>query len=164
MRGPTCDAKPSRLARNTRRILRDDDVARHLGRTHLETDPETGEVIGVFNTAFDLKVAKKEKAVSVNHLQHFEGETVGQLRSIKTDMIAVGYTVGNRSAYVIVEVSAIEDCGDRCSVPLAVYKKPEPGNDSHSEIRGLPVDNSNLELRESLAQVASRKLFGAGGL
>jgi hypothetical protein len=130
----------------------------------LETDPDTGEVIGVLNTAFDLKVAKSEKEASVNHLQHFAGETLDQLKSIKADMVGAGYTVGNRSAYSVVSVAAVEGCGKACDLALAVYKRPEPKNLSHAAVRGLPHNNSNLEIRERLAQAASRKVVPATDL
>lgn len=112
------------MARKTSRIGKADDIARHLGRAHLETDPETGKVIGVFNTAFDLKVPKKEKEASVNHLQHFTGGTLDRLRSIKADMVNAGYTVGNQSAYAVVRVETVEGCGKDSGVSLAVYKRP----------------------------------------
>jgi hypothetical protein len=149
------------LSRKTSRIGKADDIARHLGRAHLETDPETGKVIGVFNTAFDLKVAKKEKEASVNHLQHFAGETLDQLKSIKADMVDAGYTVGNQSAYSVVKVATVEGCGKDSGVSLAVYKRPLEMNLSHAGLRGLPLDNSNAELRERLAREASRQVFAA---
>jgi len=152
------------LARRNNRIGKADDIARHLGRAHLETDPETGKVIGVFNTAFDLKVPKKEKEASVNHLQYFTGETLDQLKSIKADMVNAGYTVGNQSAYAVVKVETVEGCGKDSGVSLAVYKRPLDKNQSHAGLRGLPLDNSNAELRERLAQAASRQVFAAAAL
>ena len=121
-------------------------------------------MIGVFNTAFDLKVAKTEKSASVNHLQHFAGDQASQLTAIKANMTTAGYHVGNRSAYAVVGVGAVEDCGTRCNATLTIFRKPEAGNPSHSELRGLPADNSNLDLRESLAQLAGRRLIGAGDI
>jgi hypothetical protein len=152
------------LNKKTTRIGKADDIARHLGRNHLETDPETGKVIGVFNTAFDLKVAKKEKEASVNHLQFFSGETLNQLKSIKADMVNSGYTVGPQSAYSVVRVETVESCGKDSGVSLAVFKRPLEKNRSHAGLRGLPLDNSNAELRERLAQAASRVIFAAAEL
>jgi hypothetical protein len=152
------------LNRKTSRIGKADDIARHLGRAHLETDPETGKVIGVFNTAFDLKVAKKEREASVNHLQYFAGDMLDQLKSIKADMVNTGYTVGNQSAYAVVKVGTVETCGKDSGVSLAVYRRPLERNESHAGLRGLPLDNSNIELRERLAQAASRQVFAAANL
>ena len=152
------------MARTTTRIATADDIARHLGRGHLETDPDTGEVIGVLNTAFDLKVARSEKEASVNHLQYFTGDKIEQLKSIKVDMVNAGYTVGAQSAYAVVTVEAIEGCGKDSGVSLGVYRRPLENNLSHAGIRGLPLDNSNAELRERLAREATKQVFGASGL
>lgn len=150
--------------RATTRIAPVDDVARHLGRSHLETDPDTGVVIGVFNTSFLLKVKAAEKEASVNHLQYFAGDTLAQMKAIKADMVASGYTVGKQSAYAVVKVGLIEECGNRCDVALAAYKRPLDGNSSHAGVRGLPLDNANLDVLEELAKAASKLIFPAGDL
>lgn len=152
------------MAKTTTRIAATDDIARHLGRGHLETDPDTGEVIGVLNTAFDLKVAKSEKEASVNHLQYFAGDKLDQLKSIKADMVNAGYKVGAQSAYAVVPVEAVEGCGKASGLSLAVYRRPLEKNQSHAGVRGLPLDNSNAELRERLAREASKQVVGASEL
>lgn len=139
-------------------------MARHLGRSHLETHPDTGAVIGVFNTSFLLKVKTAEKEASVNHLQHFTGDTLAQMKAIKADMVASGYTVGNRSAYAVVKVEQLEECGNRCDLALAAYKRPLKGNSSHAGVRGLPLDNANLDVLEELAKAASKLIFPAENL
>lgn len=154
----------SRLAKSPRattRIDAADQIARHLGRKHLEVCQETGTVLGVLFSGFKLRPEKQEKELSVNHLQYFRGETVEQVKAIKTDMISSGRTVGAESAYAILTAGQFSECGEKCGISLPIYKRPEPGNPSHAEVTGMPADNARLDLLESLAKVASQNIFPA---
>lgn len=139
-------------------------MARHLRHKFLEICNETGAVLGVYYQGFQLRPEKQEKGLSVNHLEHFQGSQIAQLQGIKAEMTNCGFGVGGKSAYAVLQAKVYEDCAKQHSVSLAAFKKPLPGNGSHAEVLGLPVDNSNVKLLEELAREASKSLTPAKAL
>lgn len=132
-------------------------MARYLSRKRLEVCPDTDAVLGVLMEGYKLRADQKEKELSVNHLQFFPGDTHARLKALKADRLADGFGIAAVSAFAVLEGGFITKCGKESGLSIACYKAPiKPGNLSHAEVRGMPHDNSNTELLESLAREASR--------
>ena len=59
----------------------------------------------------------------------------------------------------MLQADEITNAGTKAGLSLASYKDPEPPDDpSHAVVRGLP-DNTDSDVFEDLARVASKRIF-----
>ena len=121
-------------------------------------DPQTEEVLGVFNAAFHLRPTD-EGELSVNHLEHYGGETAEQIKAVVQAKRNDGFGVSNNSAFAVLQAGDVTGAGQKVGLSLASYKDPMlPHDPSHAIVRGLP-DDSSSEIFEDLARIASRQFF-----
>ena len=147
---------PKNSPPNTSRLPAKHHVARHVGRSKLEVCPDTHAVLGVLRSAFELREARNERDLSVNHLEHYAGDATTQLTALKDDRLANGFDIRKGTVFAVVNVGAIVEAGKSSDASIAVYKASSLKNPSHAVIRGLPSDNSNVRLLEALAREATK--------
>lgn len=119
----------------------DHSVVRFCPPKHIERDPDTEEIVGIFPEAWKLR--ENEDSLSVNWLEFFDDEGLSQLNhciaQFKTNL-----KINKRSAFAVCQVAVFKNiCSSRSNIVKIVYS-PEDGNLSHSSIKRIKSDDHEL--------------------
>lgn len=116
-----------------------DNVVRHAGSSKVVNGVAQG-------TAFLLRVA--EPGLSVNWLEFAlpGGSRVDQCRTVKTALVGTGRAVRQNDWFIVVPIQGITAITELAgtAVRFVSIHHPLPGNESHTEINGLPPAESLL--------------------
>ena len=134
------------------RIPDEHHVARYCSSSRLQI--VDGVIRGIFPQAFELRVERQETTLSTNYLEHRSGNRDEQLQGIMQDMAGKGVEPRRTGAFGVMHVGKTIQCGIDRSRALHVYRQKHDQDPSYATIRGLPLDNSDIELLNLLATVA----------
>src|SRR3989339_1736862 len=146
-------------------ILDSHHVARRCSNQKLALN-ENNKIIGIDVSFLQLRQdykdkrtgrIKPEKSLSCSWLEHF-----GEDRKISVPSICnaisqkfptkPGKPVNAKLA--ILNVGQIKICGNMHGIKIRAINMPKPGDPSYSQISGLPLNNSNVELTQALCLLA----------
>lgn len=117
----------------------------------IERDTLTNEVVGLFPKAMMLRTERKESYLSVNMLEHYDGNKIEQLKAVVA--IQRAKAIGKlslQSGVAILKTGRILEIGARNGRSLVVRFTPNANDPSYSRVSGLPLDNSDELLISSL--------------
>lgn len=133
-------------------LLDEHNVMRLVPFNRLRRDGDDN-VLGFLPQAFQLR--PQEESLSVNWIEHFDGNHSTQVAScIKA--IRIHLEVRKKSAFGIANVKKIKEICNTKSRTVRIVYAPSEGNDSHTVIQKLPIDD--LEMLDALAIEAFSKL------
>lgn len=134
-----------------------DNLLRHVKPGLVIRDVDTGEAIGVFPAAFELreKDGELEDGLSCAWLEFYQGGEIDRIDQavavFKTIM-----TVKKNSVFVAGDVAAIKEACAQHGVSVRIVSEPEDDHDAHALVRryrnGIP------ELQNLLADQAWSKI------
>lgn len=134
----------------TRREFDDHEhFVRHCSHQQLSTD-EHGNVLGVTFAAFQLRQTIGETYLSGALLESVRGGMMIQLAAIRT-ALSQTRQVKPRHAFAVCSAASIRAAGEVRTRKLRVQFEPKSSNATYSALRGLPQDNSDIDLLEALA-------------
>ena len=137
-----------------RRELEDyEHVVRRVGRQQIAID-ERGEA-RVTWLAFELRAAKMgrqaERYLSLSHFEHVDGSTEIRIRAVRNLMRKNRLPCTDKHAFAVCVCGRIRESGKSRGRRLSVAHTPRPLNPAYCGLYGLPPDNSDLVLLETLA-------------
>lgn len=131
----------------------EDHVLRHASSNRLNRDSE-GKILGFLPQAFALR--PKDKGLSVNWLEYFDGDQQFQIKESIRELKSV-QDIRKSSAFGVAKVSNVKNVCDNNKLTVKIIYTPRDKILSHSEIRQLPMDD--LLIQEALAYEAFTKLI-----
>ena len=130
-------------------------VVRRCGFQVIERDTLSDRVVGLHPAAIRLRVEINEKYLSVNWLEHCAGTKIERLKAIVATHRAKARTrLSPRSGVAILKTGRILELGTNHGHRLTVLFVPTGIDPSYSRISGLPLDNSDALLIDSLRDEA----------
>lgn len=131
----------------------EDHVLRHASYKRLNRDCE-GKILGLLPQAFALR--PKDKGLSVNWLEYFDGDQHFQIKESIRELKSV-QDIRKSSAFGVAKVSSVKNICINNKLTVKIVYTPRNKILSHSEIRQLPMDD--LLIQEALAYEAFTKLI-----
>lgn len=127
-----------------------DHVSRYIPRKKLLVDDKENPV-GILPQAFEMRVDKEEKDLSVNWLEHFgnnyQQNIAHMVQSFTLSWNRQGAKIGKGSAFSVANVGVLENkCAQigQKSVKVLLDEKPKNSNPSHARIIRLPINNDEV--------------------
>ena len=143
---------------NTRRYQRidyDQHVVRRCGYQVIERDVNSNQVVGIFPDAMRLRTEIEERYLSVNWLEHCPGTKIERLKAVVA--IQRAKAIGRlslQSGVSVLKTERLLEIGNEYSYKFVVRFTPNKKDPSYSRVSGLPLDNSDESLLDSLADEA----------
>lgn len=122
-------------------------VLRWVSHDKLEHDPDTGEIVGVLPTAFQVRPVDRGK-LSTHWIEHFLGTQQEQIRGAARDLGKRVYTNKTKGgAFAFGNVGRIKEEGRRQSgVEIDAVLSGSPHNPAHTEVGGIALEDLALQM------------------
>jgi hypothetical protein len=108
-------------------------------------------LISVTWEAFMLRESESETALSGGLFESCSGSVSQRLKNVQACMTRGGMILAADAALAACNTELIRKCGRRRERKLRVRHEPKRLNSTYAALRGLPADNSDVALLESLA-------------
>jgi hypothetical protein len=122
-----------------------DHVARHCNPQRIIRHPVTRQVQGVWPEAFELRVTKNEKYLSVHWMECFSTDVDLQFRDVVKALRKKRCVVPN-SAIARLNAGLIARAGSLRGHLLRIRDRSSTSDPGYAGIFGMPRDNSDAEL------------------
>ncbi len=129
----------------------DHRVARLCGRQKQVRD-EAGKVIGVNPQFFELRPKKNEDYLSCDWVDFFSGSEDKKLAGVRKALKSRMPGGGKEARIAVMGVSLLKECGIKRDHKIRVLQKKN--SSSYSGISGLPLDNSDMVLLQTMSDEA----------
>ena len=119
-------------------------VVRRCGYQFMERDVLTNKVVGLFPATMMLRTEIDERYLSVNKLEHCDGNKTEQLKAVVA--IQRAKAIGKlslKSGVAVLKTGRILEIGTGSGYRLVVRFTPNTDDPSYSRVSGLPLDNSD---------------------
>lgn len=108
-------------------------------------------LMGVTWAAFALRPEIDETYLSGGLLEFIAGDRDEQVRSVLDVTRKSNLVVTSKHAMALCNVASLQGCAATRSRKLRIIHEPNKSNPAYSAVRGLPLDNSDLELLSLIA-------------
>ena len=133
------------------RDFRDDEHFVRLCSRQKQIREDDGTLLGVTWEAFSLRTKIRENYLSGAMLEHFQGTPRKQAAAAVEAMKSAGMVFSDKHAVAVCLAGSIRGCATKQKCTLRVRHEPNKKNAAYSAVRGLSLDNSDLELLSLLA-------------
>ena len=148
------------MARQPHKTLADEHhVVRYCNNQRIEKDPHTGNAVGLFPDAMQLRTREKEEYLSTNWLEYVAGTRNDRLKSILGILRGKIPSIKETSGLAVLRVEKIKDAGKETGHKITVRFTPNRNDPSYARILGLPLDNSDTELVSLLVDEAFNEFY-----
>ncbi|MBZ0215439.1 MAG: hypothetical protein K8F25_02700 [Fimbriimonadaceae bacterium] len=108
-------------------------------------------LIGVTWEAFTLRPERNETYLSGGLLEFVAGDREEQVRSVLEATRNSPFIVTPKHAMALCNVGSLQACAKTRDRKLRIIHEPNKFNAAYSAVRGLPLDNSDMELLSLIA-------------
>jgi hypothetical protein len=155
--------EPHPSARKRRDVPDDDHVVRYCNSQRVIRNQETGVVTGVHFAAFELRTEKQEEYLSLIWFEFFPGSDHERYKSVKAALEARRPApLHPKSALAKLKAGSIVATGRQRKHSLRIRDRSSAKQPGYASIEGLPKDNSDADLLESLVADCCTEIISVG--
>lgn len=139
----------------------DDNIVRRIGPQAIERDLSSKEIIGIFPGAMALRQENDEQFISVNWLEHCDGNKIFRLRAI-VDIQRQKQTskkLSKNCGFSIVNAQRIYVIGEEFGKEIKLQYMPTSYDPSYVHMLGMPLDNGDTALLGALVREAYQEFY-----
>jgi hypothetical protein len=148
-------------------IPKTDHIARYCNRQRVIRDPLTGEILGVYPQAFELRPKINETYLSTHWMEFPQASQQGveaQFRSAVAALRSKHPDVRPEAAFARLNVGRVIEAGLGRGLSIRILSRSKPSDPGYSGIYGMPPDNSDSILLAQLANECCIEVRGVADL